>query len=125
MVTVSAYDNSIDGLISETVPAIEHAIQPERIADTANAGLQATLNLGALEIVCGEFLAQLSRSPGWLDEIAVGDLRFAPAAKVDPLDPFGLKTQGWARLRPYLRVDPALPAPAAVRLAGGKQGPAL
>lgn len=122
MLSGTTYDSALAALISEMAPTLEYAIAPEWIAATSDTGLQATLNLGATEIVVGEMLAQIARTPGWLDAVNVGDLHLVPPARFDPLDPFGMKSQGWARLRPYLRVDPAMPAPAFVRMASGKQG---
>ena len=88
---------------------IEHAIRDELLADTGNAGLQATLNLGALEIVTGEFAALRLREPGGSEHVRVGDLEVVPFRGYDPADPFGQIRHGWRRLRPYLKVDPAVP----------------
>jgi hypothetical protein len=99
----TTYDSTIDNLISEMAAVIEHFVRPEHIADTGNTGLQATLNLGATEIVCGEFLDQLSREPGALEKIVLGDLELEPAHG----PAFFIRKQGWGRLRPYLKFDPA------------------
>ena len=50
------YDTTIDNLIADLVPAIEFSVDPLLVA-SSDTGLQATLNLAALELVCGEFLA--------------------------------------------------------------------
>jgi hypothetical protein len=113
-------DTPIDNLIADLVPIVEYAIKPEHIAATGDAGLQATLNLGAAEIVGGEFLAQLGRHPGAYDTIQIGDFFVTPLL-ADVADPFGLKSQGWMRLRPFLRVDPAMPAMASVGVSRGKR----
>lgn len=105
----TAYDTVIDHLIADTVPAVEYAIRDELLADTGNAGLQATLNLGALEIVTGEFAALRLREPGGSEHVRVGDLEVVPFRGYDPADPFGQIRHGWRRLRPYLKVDPAVP----------------
>ncbi len=114
-VDVSDYDTPIDNLISDWTPAIEFAIKNEHIADTGNTGLQATLNLGAAELVSGEFLAQQGRRSGAIDVLHFGEIEVRPAGSVDWDDPFGLKRQGWERLRPYLKTDPKLPARADIR----------
>lgn len=102
----ASQDAAIDALIAEIVPVMEHALLPSAVADTANAGLQATLNLGATEVVCGEFLAQRMREFGAWERVKVGEFEIAPAAR-ELDDPFGLKAQGWARLSPYLKADPS------------------
>lgn len=100
------YDDEILALIEEQVPAIEFAILPEHLSSLFVA---STLDLGATEIVAGEFLAQSFREPGVAEEIQVGELRIGdrlpPGAKID--DPYMLKEQGWKRLSPYLKaVEP-------------------
>jgi len=108
-VSGTAFDSEANNLITDYVAAIERALRPDALADP-DSGLQATLNLAALEIVAGEFCAQLWRKPGWADSVVVFGLEFRPAyAGGDPTDPSGLKGQGWERLRPWLRVEPPLP----------------
>src|SRR6188474_3217921 len=99
----TTYDSTIDNLISEMVGVFEYFIRPEHIADSGNAGLQATLNLGATEIVCAEFLEQLSREPGAAEKLTIGDLSLEPANG----PAFFIRKQGWGRLKPYLKFDPA------------------
>ena len=110
------FDSLILALIAEQRPAIEEMIRPD-----AMSGSLVVLNLGATEIVAGEFLAQLCRQPGWSDQIVVQGLAIHPYVGRDPLDPFGLKAQGWGRLRGYLRVDPTVGVAASV-LRGGDKG---
>lgn len=101
-ISVSTYDSKISSLITDWVAAIEFAIEPTYIADTGNSGLQATLNLGATELIAGEFLAQLAREPGGSDGLFFGWLELRPSYR-DLADPFGLKAQGSNRLEPYLK----------------------
>jgi len=116
-ITETDLDTEILSVISTLVPPIEYAIKPEHIADASNTGLQSTLNLGALEIVAGEYFAILSHKPGTFDTVTVDRFEVRPYVGTDANDPSGWKNQGWARLRPYLSVDPALPAMADVRTA--------
>lgn len=106
-ITVSDFDTEISNLISEQLPAIEFSVLAAHIADTGNAGLQSTLNLGAAEIIAGEFLAQAFREPGSCEWLSFGDVTLAsrPPGHLarDIADPYGLKAQGWERLRPYLK----------------------
>jgi hypothetical protein len=99
------FDTEIEDLIDEQLPVIEYAVLAEHIANTGDTGLQATLNLGAAEIIAGEFLAQTFREPGVAEEIQVGELtignRLSPRATI--IDPYMLKEQGWKRLSPYLK----------------------
>ena len=107
-ITDSAYDTVIDNLIDDVVPVVEFSLQEDLVADTANTGLQATLNLGALEIVCGEFMALKLREPGAADEVHIGEVAVVPYRGYDPADPFSLIRKGWKRLRPFLKIDPRI-----------------
>lgn len=100
----AALDASIDALIAEVVPVLEHAVRPPHLADPT-PGVQATLQLGALEVVCGELLAQLRRAPGMADEVSVGGLSLRPPAGLDASDPSGMRRRGERRLAPFLRED--------------------
>lgn len=115
------YTTPITNLINQTLGALEYAIQDPYLLDISNSGLQATLNLGALEILSGEFFAQLLRYPGTFDSVFVGGLEIQPATFSDRSDPTGLRLQGWERLRPYLKYDPLYP-PNGVSYASGKSG---
>ena len=98
-------DTEIEDLIDEQLPAIEYAVLAEHIANTGDTGLQATLSLGAAEIIAGEFLAQTFREQGVAEELQVGELtignRLPPRATI--IDPYMLKEQGWKRISPYLK----------------------
>jgi hypothetical protein len=104
-ITVSDFDTEITNLIDEQLPVIEFAVLAAHIADTGNTNLQNTLNLGAAEVIAGEFLAQTYREPGAWEYMVAGEVEFGTrlprGSYVD--DPFRLKIQGWARLAPYLK----------------------
>jgi hypothetical protein len=116
----TTYDTPIDNVISDYVPPIEYAIRPEYVADTGNTGLQATLNLAALEICCGEFVAQRCREPGFAESIELDGLSLTPLLQRSARDPSGLVSAGWNRLRPYLKVGVEL-GPVAGILSGFKE----
>ena len=99
----SSYDTPIDNLISDYVAPIEFSVRSEYIADTGNSGLQATLNLAALEICCGEFIAQLLREPGASESVSIEGLTLTPFFTRSARDPSGLIVAGWSRLRPFLK----------------------
>lgn len=119
--TGSTYDTKISALISDWLPAIEFAVEPGFIADTSNTGLQATLNLGATELISGEFLAQLAREPGGSDGLFFGWLELRPAFR-DLSDPFGLKSQGSLRLEPFLKHIDSLQGSLGVHMGGSRTG---
>ncbi len=106
-ISITDFDSEIDDLISEQLPAIEFSVLPNHIADTGNSGLQATLNLGAAEVIAGEFMAQAYREPGAGEELRFLDMTIGQRPPYQVLisiaDPFGIKKQGWARLAPYLK----------------------
>ena len=70
--------------------------------------------------MCGEFLAQLMRVPGALDHIKTGDFEARPFAPSSLRDPYQMQDQGWSRLRPYLKEDPAKQGASMVRADGTK-----
>lgn len=105
-ITTTDFDSEIDDLIAEQLAPIEFAVLEEHIA-SADVNLLKMLNLGAAEIIAGEFLAQSFREPGASEELVLGEVRFGPrpgpAFRSDIADPFGLKAQGWTRLSPFLK----------------------
>ena len=102
----ATHDTTIDNLIAEMTPVIEYIVKAEHVADAA---LATTLNLGATEVVCGEFLAQKERLANAAAPSG-GDTR-----AFDPTDPGRLVAKGWKRLRPYLKVDPPFAVTGGVR----------
>jgi hypothetical protein len=105
--TTNDYDAEIDALIAEMLPALRYAIEPSYLS-TSDADLLATLNLGALEVIAGEMGATLYRELGAWTGFRIGWLQVQPPALRDPADPTGLKTQGYARLKPFLRREAQL-----------------
>jgi hypothetical protein len=96
-VSDTAYDSQIDSLISEMKPGIEYDIAEVYLNNTSNTALQATLALGTLEIISGEFLEQLSREPGAMEQFSIAGVNIGERREKGQL----LKTQGQARLAPY------------------------
>jgi hypothetical protein len=105
--TTNEYDAEIDALIAEMLPALRYAIEPSYL-NTSDADLLATLNLGALEIIAGEMGATLYRELGAWTGFRIGWLQVLPPALRNPADPTGLKAQGYARLKPFLKRDAQL-----------------
>ena len=98
------YDAEIDALIAEMLPALRYALEPEYL-NSNDADLRATLNLGALEVIAGEMSATLYRELGVWTGFRLGWLQVEPPALRNPRDPSGLKAQGYARLKPFLKRD--------------------
>jgi len=103
MVSTSEHDSSISSLISEMQPALEHSIADAYLNDTSNTNLQATLKLGMLEMIAGEFLEQLRREVGASGEVSVAGISLGAEAQTGA----DLIQQGATRLAPYLKA--ALP----------------
>jgi hypothetical protein len=105
--TTNDYDAEIDALIGEMLPALRYAIEPSRLS-AGDADLLATLNLGALEVIAGEMGATLYRELGAWTGFRIGWLQVQPPALREPADPTGLKAQGYARLKPFLKREAQL-----------------
>lgn len=96
----TTYDSDIDALISEMQPTIEYTLADEYLNDTGNAKLQATLKLGILEIVSGEFLQQLNREAGASEDLSAGGISLGARRDYGAM----LAVQGGERLSPYQKV---------------------
>jgi hypothetical protein len=108
-ISVTTYDTTIDNLIAEMGAAVTYALKPEYVGGGLDANLQATLDLGATEIVCGELMAQLCREPGATEAIALGTIQIWSIKRGSINDPYLLIEAGWTRLRPFLRLDANVP----------------
>jgi len=95
----TTYDNAITTLISEMQSPLEYSIAESYFNDTSNSKLQATLKLGILELITGEFMEQLRREVGNTEEFSIAGLSIGQIAQkgVD------LIQQGATRLAPYLK----------------------
>ncbi|MCW5937453.1 MAG: hypothetical protein KIT11_09125 [Fimbriimonadaceae bacterium] len=118
--TTTTYDATIDGMITEMLPAIEYAIEQRHVDDTGNGRLQATLNLAATELIAGELTAQIAREPGASDSFYFGWFQLTAAPK-RLSDPFGLKAQGAARLYPYAKSPQEIEGLTGVYSGGSRQ----
>jgi hypothetical protein len=105
--TTNEYDAEIDALIAEMLPALRYAIEPSYL-NTSDPDLLATLNLGVLEVVAGEMAATLYRELGAWTGFRIGWLQVQPPALREPADPTGLKAQGYARLKPFVKREAQL-----------------
>ncbi|MBS1706249.1 MAG: hypothetical protein JST40_10270 [Armatimonadetes bacterium] len=118
--TVTDYDTEINRMVGQMLSAIQYEIADVHLGLDAPAGLASVLNLAALEIIAGEFYAQLLRKPGYADKVDLAGLSVQPFVGSDSKDPSGMIVRGWERLRPYRRNDPLVTPPASVSAANGK-----
>ncbi len=105
----ATYDSTIDNLIAEMTPVVEYTIQTGPLADTS---LSTTLSLGATEVVCGEFLAQIKRQE---NALRPADSCGGISRCFDPTDPSRMIAKGWRLLRPYLKFDPPFAVSGGIR----------
>ncbi len=108
-ISVSTFDTTIDNLIAEMSPVVTFALKPEYVSGGLDSNLQATLDLGATEIICGELMAQLCREPGATEAISLGTIQIWSIKRGSMNDPYLLIEAGWTRLRPFLRLDGSVP----------------
>ena len=97
--SITAHDSAISALITEMQSPLEYSLADQYLSDTTNTKLQATLKLGMLEMITGEFLEQLRREIGSTEEFSIAGLSIGESAQrgVD------LIQQGATRLSPYLK----------------------
>ncbi len=95
----TTYDSAITSLISEMQAALEYSVADSYLDDTSNTKLQATLKLGMLEIISGEFLEQLRREVGAAEQFSVSGVSIGAATE----NGADLMQQGATRLAPYLK----------------------
>ncbi|MCC6483823.1 MAG: hypothetical protein IT209_03160 [Armatimonadetes bacterium] len=92
----TTWDAPIESLIDEMQPAIEYTLDESALNDP-EAGLQALLQLGVLELIVAEFLAQRFREAGYAEEFQVGAIRIGQLWERGK----AIFEQGAARLAPF------------------------
>jgi hypothetical protein len=98
MIDSTTYDTSITSLITEMQAPLQYSIA-DAYLNSSDTNLQATLKLGILEIIAGEFLEQLRREAGASEEFSAGGISIG-SSSVRGVD---LIQQGASRLAPYLK----------------------
>lgn len=101
-ITGTDFDATIQNLINEFLPVITYMLEPAFIEDVSITGPATTLNLGAAEVICGEFLAQRMREQGALDKVTIADVSVFPA-RLEDSRALDLITEGWKRLAPFIK----------------------
>lgn len=94
----TTYDTAISSLITEMQGPLEYSIADRYLADP-DTKLQATLKLGILEMITGEFVDQIRREIGATEQFTIAGLSLGPAA----ISGVELIQQGATRLAPYLK----------------------
>lgn len=101
----TSQDTGITALIVLEQPALEYALDLAVLANAAtDAGLQATLTLGAAEALAGAFLRNQARAPGATDDFHLGPLTISASRTDGPAQMAErLTASGAKRLEPFAR----------------------
>lgn len=97
--TTTDYDSQISALIAEMQAPLEYSLEDSYLSNTADDKLQATLKLGILEIITGEFIEQLLREIGSTEQFTIAGVTIGKS----DLSGVELIQQGATRLAPYLK----------------------
>ncbi len=116
----TAEDAVIGQLINQLQPVIEAEIRPDLLGAGVDSRIGAAINYAAADLIAGEYAARAYRELGILDGVEVEGLVLRPYVPEDLNDPTGLRAAGQNRLKPYLRVDIAVPAEAPAYGDGGR-----
>jgi len=117
-------DAALDDLLAAQQPVLEYALDPAVLraatAPAADAGLRATLVLGAAEALAGEWLRRQGRAPGAADDFHLGPLSVT-ASRTDAPALVGerLAAQGLKRLAPFGRAAKSVAGDAVLSVPGG------
>ena len=122
---IGAADTTSDAdltlLLTAQQPVLEYSLDPAILAaSVGDAGLQATLVLGASEALAGEFLRRQARAPGATDDFHLGPLTIS-ASRTDSLAQLGerLAAAGLKRLEPFGRAARSIASDASAGLPDG------
>jgi len=96
---ITTYDTAIGSLITEMQSPLEYSVADAYLNDTSNTKLQATLKLGMLEMIAGEFVEQLHREIGATEQFGIAGLTIGPSTATG----IELIQQGATRLSPFLK----------------------
>ena len=102
-ILVSDFDSEVADLLTQMLQVVTEALSPSALSDS---GLTWTLRVGAIEVIAGELIAQVSRRPELQLSAEFGDLKIYPRKPENPSDPSGLIQKGWKRLQPWLKKAP-------------------
>lgn len=101
-----SYDEDIQETIEEMIPFIESRIDPEYL-NSDDKSIQAIINLGATEIIVGEFIKEQSNDEDDSVSLGVGPIKIgeSSSAKNRMSRAKDFIDDGWEKLKPYLIQD--------------------
>lgn len=99
-----SYDEDIQETIEEMIPFIESKIDNEYL-DSDNKAIQAIINLGATEIIVGEFIKEQSNDEDDSISLGVGPIKIGEnsSSKNRMSRAKDFLDSGWEKLKPYLK----------------------
>lgn len=99
-----SYDIEIQETIEETIPFIESKMD-EAYLNTNDTSIQSIINLGATEIIVGEFIKEQSNDEDDSVSLGVGPMRFGEnsSSKNRMSRAKDFLDSGWKKLKPYLK----------------------
>ncbi|WMM26666.1 hypothetical protein RBU61_08305 [Tissierella sp. MB52-C2] len=101
-----SYDEDIQDTIEEMTPFIESKIDKEYL-NTEDTSIQSIINLGATEIIIGEFIKEQSNDEDDSVSLGVGPIKIGEnsSSKNRMSRAKDFVNDGWEKLKPYLIQD--------------------
>ncbi|MEW8956695.1 hypothetical protein [Clostridium sp.] len=101
-----SYDKDIQDTIDEMIPYIESKIDEEYL-NSEDASIQSIINLGATEIIIGEFIKEQSNDEDDSVSLGVGPIKIGEnsSSKNRMSRAKDFVNDGWEKLKPYLIQD--------------------
>ena len=99
-----SYDEGIQETIEEMIPFIESKIDNEYL-DSDDKSIKAIINLGATEIIVGEFIKEQSNDEDDSISLGVGPIKIGEnsSSKNRMSRAKDFLDSGWEKLKPYLK----------------------
>lgn len=103
-----SFDLDIQATIDEQIPYIESRIKEEYLNST-DISIQSILNLGATEIIVGEFVKEQSNDEDDSTSLGVGPIKIGEnsSSKDRGKSAKDFIDSGWIKLKPYLKKNPS------------------
>ncbi|WP_353096313.1 hypothetical protein [Tissierella praeacuta] len=100
------FDEDIQETIEEVIPFIESKIDEEYL-NTDDTSIQSIINLGATEIIVGEFIKEQSNDEDDSVSLGVGPIKIGEnsSSKNRMNRAKDFINDGWEKLKPYLKDD--------------------
>lgn len=103
-----SYDEDIQTTIDEMMPYIESKLD-EKYLKTEDVSIQSIINLGATEIIIGEFIKEQSNDEDDSVSLGVGPIKIGEnsSSKDRSSRSKDFIRSGWDKLKPYLKMQDA------------------